>query len=81
MIFHKHKYFGIVGWSGTVAVISAYGLINFTDLSPKSLTYLVLNLFGLAGIMSDGFYHKAYESVTVNAIFIILTVVALIRLS
>jgi len=69
-----------MGWYGAAAVIVAYCLINFWGISVHSYLYLLINLSGMVGILVDALYHKAYESVVVNLIFVFITIVALISI-
>lgn len=79
MITHNHKYFGIVGWYGACAVIMAYLLINFCNVPVRSHLYLWLNLSGIVSVMIDGLYHKAYESVSVNVILGVITILSILK--
>lgn len=70
----------IVGWYGTVAIISAYALNSFSLIAADSLTYQVLNATGAVGIVIISLVKKAYQPAVLNMIWTVIAVVAIIRL-
>ena len=80
MIIRHHKYVGIIGWYGVVAIIVAYLMINFFGVPVKSPLFLLVNLSGFIGIAVDATYHKAYPAIVVNIILGVITIVTLLTL-
>ena len=68
-----------LGWVGALAILGAYISVSFNVISAKSVTYQLLNLFGAVGIMFDSYHHRAIQSVTINIIWALLALVALVR--
>lgn len=70
----------IVGWYGTVAIISAYALVSFNIISADSVLYQLLNLTGAIGIIVISLIKKVRQSVVLNAFWLAIAVIALTRI-
>lgn len=70
----------IIGWYGTVAIVSAYALLSFGAISSNSLVYQVLNGTGAIGIVYISFKKKAYQPGALNIIWTIIATVAIIKI-
>lgn len=70
----------IIGWVGSVGILSSYGLLSFGIISGSSLLYHLLILFGSIGLALITYRHRAFQSFVVNISFAIFAVFALIRL-
>lgn len=71
----------ILGWGGSVAVIAAYGLISSHRLTANSLVYQWLNVLGSIGLIANTYYYRAYPSMLVNVIWVMIGVFALAKQS
>ncbi len=69
----------VVGWSGAAMVLSAYFLITLRKVKAESKLYHALNLFGGLFIVINTFYHSAYPSVALNAIWSIIASYGIIK--
>ncbi|MBP9864060.1 hypothetical protein KBC54_01245 [Patescibacteria group bacterium] len=69
----------LFGWYGTIAIVSAYALVSFSMLSPTSVSYQLLNITGSLGIVTASLHKKDYQSTVLNIIWILIAVVAIIR--
>ncbi len=69
----------IIGWYGVLAILTAYGLINFNILTSTNLIYQFLNLTGALAIVYISFKKKAYQPAILNIIWVLIAVVAIIR--
>lgn len=69
----------LVGWYGMVAIISAYGLLNFGMLAVSDIIYCLLNITGAASLAYISFKKSVYPSVVLNSIWLIIGVVALVN--
>lgn len=67
-------------WYGVAAVIVAYFLVSNGMMSPKDTSYQFLNLSGAIGIIIVSSYQRAYQSVVVNSIWALISLVALIKI-
>ena len=76
----KEKIIEIIGWYGTAAIIGAYALNSFGIFSPNNIWYQLLNLTGALGIVIVSFPKKAYQPAVLNVIWIIIALVAIIRI-
>ena len=71
----------ILGWIGSVAVILAYGLNSYQKLKSDSWIFQALNLFGAAFLIVNTIYYGAYPSTVINIVWVVIAVVALVRMS
>jgi len=76
----KAKLIELFGWYGTIAIVLAYFLVSFSFLSVNNIWYQVLNVTGSLGIVTDAFYKKDYQPGVLNIIWIIIAVVAIVRM-
>lgn len=69
----------ILGWTGTVLYLVAYGLISLKKVEGDSVLYQGINI--LAGVMliSNSFYWRAYPSSALNLAWIGIAVFTLGR--
>ena len=70
----------IVGWYGTVAIISAYALNSFNFMSATNPWYQILNGTGAVGIVLISLKKKAYQPATLNAIWTVIAIIGLIQI-
>ncbi|MDO8529368.1 MAG: hypothetical protein Q7S18_01740 [bacterium] len=69
----------IVGWYGTIAIVSAYALLSFGIINSDSSLYQILNATGALGIVVISFKKKAYQPGVLNIIWTVIAVIALIK--
>ena len=70
----------IIGWFGAIAILIDYALLSFGILTSESVIYHVIFMIGCIGLAIVTYRHKAFQSVTVNTIFTLLALLAIIRL-
>ncbi|MCB9779600.1 MAG: hypothetical protein H6742_13635 [Alphaproteobacteria bacterium] len=70
----------VFGWTGTVAVLVAYAMGTAGSMAADSVPFLVLNLVGSVGIGMHSWRQRALPSVSVNAVWALISVVGLVRL-
>ena len=70
----------IFGWYGTCAILLAYALSSFSILSATSPAYQILNITGSIGIVTIALTKKDHQSATLNVIWAIIGLVALVRI-
>jgi uncharacterized membrane protein len=68
----------IIGWTGSVMVIAAYGLNSYQKLDSKSLMFLLLNLFGGIFLIVYSYYYSAFANTFINVVWVIIAVPALV---
>lgn len=69
----------IIGWIGAFLVISAYFLVSIKKLSPTSVTYQFMNLFGALGVGINVFTQRAYPSVAIQIVWASIAVFGLYK--
>lgn len=70
----------VIGWLGTLAILSAYFLVSTRKITPNSKQYQFLNLFGALGIIINSVIHQAIPSVGLNIVWLLIAVYALVKL-
>lgn len=70
----------IIGWYGTVAIISAYALNSFGVLKINDFAYQFLNLTGAIGIILISAKKKAWQPATLNTIWAVIAAFSLIKI-
>jgi hypothetical protein len=68
------------GWIGAALILSAYLLVTIGRLTGQSLAFQWMNLFGAAGFVINGWWHRALPSASLNIIWMLIAAVALWRL-
>ncbi len=71
----------IIGWLGATMMIVAYTLMSFNILGSNHVLYLLLNIFGAAGMITFGVVRKAYPSVATNSIWLAVACISIINLA
>ena len=69
------------GWVGAAALLLAYALVSTGRLGGRSTGFQVLNLVGSAGLLVNGMWHGAWPSAALNALWLVIGLVALVRLA
>jgi hypothetical protein len=70
----------VVGWGGAILILLAYLLLSAGRLSGQSLAYQLMNVFGAAGFIVNGWWHRAIPSATLNVIWLLIGVIATWRI-
>lgn len=74
------KYSVVIGWVGTILILSAYALVSFSLLSVTNLVYQSMNLFGALGIVVDTYYKKDRPPEVLNIIWSIIALIAITKI-
>lgn len=69
----------VVGWTGALASLLAFGLNSLNVIGSQSTQYLILNLIGCFLLLIYAFSKKAHASWVLNSIWFAITVIALIK--
>src|SRR3990167_693998 len=70
----------LIGWIGSVSILSSYGLLSMGIIDGASPIYHMLVLFGSIGLALITYRHRAFQSFTVNIAFGFFAILALIRI-
>ena len=65
------------GWYGVGAILLAYMISSFNIVSTNNIVYLMLNATGSAGIAIISYKKGAMQSVVINLIWLVITLIAL----
>jgi hypothetical protein len=69
----------IIGWVGSLVVVIAYGLNSYQKLRSDSMVFYMMNLTGGLALIVYTVYKAAYASAFINVVWVIIAVVAIIR--
>jgi lipid-A-disaccharide synthase-like uncharacterized protein len=69
----------ILGWIGSLMVVSAYGLISYQKVKPNSILYFSLNIIGGILLVVYSYYKGAYANIFINVVWIFIAIPALIN--
>jgi len=67
-------YIEIMGWIASVLIVGSYALNITGRLSASSKTYVLANIIGGIFFVVNTYYHKAYPSMFVNVIWVIIAI-------
>lgn len=70
----------IIGWSGSLMVILAYGLNSYQRIQSDSWVFLMLNFFGGICLIIYSVYYTAYANTFINVVWVLIAVPAIFRL-
>jgi hypothetical protein len=68
----------ILGWTGAVLVLAAYGLLSTGRIDARSRFFHSLNVLGAAGFVVNSGWYGAYPSATLNVIWMGIGIYALV---
>lgn len=74
------KFIEIFGWYGTVAILLGYTLSSFSLVQPTNIWYQILNITGGLGLAAISLHRKAYQPATVNIIWAVIGLIAILKL-
>jgi hypothetical protein len=69
----------IVGWTGAVIILIAYGMLSAGRLEARSTKYQLLNVIGAAGFVVNSGANGAFPSAVLNMVWIAIGLYALAR--
>jgi len=70
----------MIGWAGSVCVLSAYGLLSMHKLTAHSKFYHYLNIIGSIFLIINTIFYFAYPSTFVNIVWLMIAIFALINI-
>ena len=76
----KDLLFEIIGWYGSIAIIIAYGLVSYSLVSATGFIYQFLNFTGAIGIIVISYKKKVWQSVSLNLVWAVIGLIALIKI-
>jgi hypothetical protein len=70
---------GVIGWMGTVLLVTAYGLLTARRLTAGGGVYQTMNLIGGVALMINTAYYSAWPSAALNLVWFGIGLVGLIH--
>jgi hypothetical protein len=70
----------LAGWGGAILILAAYALLSAGRLTGQSLAYQIMNVFGAAGFVINGWWHGALPSAVLNILWLLIGGVASARI-
>jgi len=78
-VFRKYK-MELVGWTGAIFSLGAYSLNSLNIIASQSKAYLLMNIFGCFFLILYAVSKKAHASWVLNTIWLLMTLVALVKM-
>lgn len=75
-----HIIMEIIGWLGSIGILTAYALNSYQKIRSDSTAFLVLNLTGGLLLMVYTFYKDALANTFLNLVWVIVAIIALGKL-
>jgi hypothetical protein len=69
----------ILGWTGSVMVIAAYGLNSYQKMTSDSMAFLLLNLIGGVLLIIYSAYFSAFANTFINVVWVVIAVPAIFK--
>ena len=69
----------VLGWTGALQLLGAYGCVSFKKLRPDSIAYQIINGLGSCCLVVNTMFYRAYPSAFVNVIWIAIALAAGVR--
>lgn len=69
----------VIGWTGALLIIIAYGLISAGKFDARSRLYQVMNIVGAIGFIVNSGWNGALPSVGLNVVWLCIGVYSLLR--
>lgn len=69
----------ILGWIASILIVGCYGLNLWGKLKANSTTYVWCNMVGGLFFVVNTYVHKAYPSMMVNVVWVIIAVSMLLK--
>ena len=73
------SFIDVAGWSAALLILTAYGLLSFGKLQPRSWVYQVMNIAGAVGFIINCAWNGAWPSVALNVVWLAIAFYALRR--
>jgi membrane protein insertase Oxa1/YidC/SpoIIIJ len=64
----------VLGWLASVLIVGSYGLNLWGKLKANSPLYVWANIIGGLFFVLNTYYHKAYPSMMVNIIWVVIAI-------
>jgi DNA integrity scanning protein DisA with diadenylate cyclase activity len=66
-----------LGWIGAILIVGAYYLNIVGKIKSNSISYILCNLIGGIFFIVHTLVHKAYPSMVINIVWVVIALVAL----
>lgn len=70
----------MIGWIGSAMIVGAYAFNTYGKIRSDSHIYHWLNIIGSICLVINTYYHNAIPSTVVNAIWIVIALLGLLRI-
>jgi hypothetical protein len=69
----------ILGWTGSILLLTAYGLNSYQKIKSDSLLYLMLNLISGLFLAIYAYYYTAFATTFINVVWVLIAIPALYK--
>jgi hypothetical protein len=71
----------VLGWTGSFAVVIAYGLNSYQKIRSDSAAFYLLNIIGGMLLIVYTIYQEAYANTFLNIVWVIIAIPALVKIA
>ena len=68
-----------IGWLASILIVGSYALNLWGKIETNSKTYMWANIVGGLFFVINTYFHRAYPSMVVNIIWVIIALVLLVK--
>lgn len=69
----------ILGWTGSILLLAAFGLNSYQKIKSDSLLYLTLNLVSGLFLAIYSYYYTAFAATFINVVWMLIALPALYK--
>ncbi|MBP6111970.1 MAG: hypothetical protein KA482_06280 [Sphingobium sp.] len=79
--FDLFSFADVAGWVGAILILISYIMITSGSSSGRSTLYQSMNVIGAVGLIANGIAYKAFPSVALNLVWVVVGLYALAAIS
>ena len=73
-------FINVLGWTGSLMVLTAYGLNSYQKLKSDSSAFYLLNFTGGSFLIVYTLCYEAYASTFINVVWVVVAIPAIFRI-
>ena len=73
-------FINVLGWTGSLMVLTAYGLNSYQKLKSDSSAFYLLNFTGGSFLIVYTIYREAYANTFINIVWVVVAIPAIFNL-
>jgi hypothetical protein len=70
----------MIGWSGSILILTSYGLSSYQRIRTDSLFFYLMNIFGGAFLIVYSIYKSAPPNIFINVVWVLIALPAFFKI-